>query len=131
VNGKRYAYVVRTVLSPREIPIEGRSSQEREVVPIDLVPPPSPMGVVAFPKDSHVEVDWFPVEVDDLLGYHVYRKGCAEAKFKRLTASPLKETFYIDRPPGGGCYLYAVTAVDASPQRNESPLSKRAKISLE
>ena len=130
LNGKRYFYVVRTLARSGETLIEGGSSEEVTVIPEDLTPPSPPVGLVAFLKEGTVELDWFPSEEEDVLGYYVYRKGCEELRFERLNSFPLKETAYSDRPPSKGCYVYAVGAVDNSLRRNEGPLSRWVRVEI-
>jgi len=129
-NGKRYFYVVRALLRSGETLIEGESSAEVAVIPEDWTPPSPPIGLVAFLKEGAVELDWFPSEEEDVLGYYVYRKGCEELRFERLNSFPLKETAYSDRPPSKGCYVYAVGAVDNSPRRNEGSLSRWVRVEI-
>jgi fibronectin type 3 domain-containing protein len=65
----------------------------------------------------------------DLLGYDVYRRKFGEEEFKRLTESPVAKETYLDTEVElGQDYEYAVTAVDNSPHRNESPLSEEVRV---
>jgi fibronectin type 3 domain-containing protein len=63
------------------------------------------------------------------LGYHVYRRKQGEKEFKRLTESPLAKETYLDLDVElGQDYEYAVTAVDHSVRKNESPLSEEVRV---
>ncbi|RLA84966.1 MAG: hypothetical protein DRG31_04210 [Deltaproteobacteria bacterium] len=126
-NGVTFCYLVRGVVWSEGIAIEGRSSEEVCATPRDLVPPPPPSGVIAMKVKDRVEVDWFPVEAEPIRGYHVWRGRCGEG-LKRITDSPVRETFFYDRPPERGCWVYGVTAVDASPRGNESEISRTVTV---
>lgn len=125
-NGKTFCYVVRGVILSEGVAIEGPSSLEVCATPEDITAPAAPTGLVAFKRDAEVELDWFPVE-EEGVRYYVWRGRCGE-ELVRLTPSPIEETYFVDRPPEGGCYKYAISAVDSSPRRNEGPLSETVKV---
>ena len=128
-NEKNYIYSVRTVRRVVKTDVEGKGSQDVPVTPTDLIPPGSPVGLVAIPLQNGIELNWRRNREDDLLGYHVYRRKHGEEKFKRLTESPLvKETYLDTQVELGQDYEYAVTAVDNSAHRNESPLSEEVRV---
>ena len=63
----------------------------------------------------------------DLLGYRVYRRALPDGCRVLLTAEPVPEPEYRDRPRGGPV-AYTVTAVDHSRKRNESAPSAEVPV---
>ncbi|UCE17118.1 MAG: choice-of-anchor D domain-containing protein [Gemmatimonadota bacterium] len=63
-----------------------------------------------------VLLKWTFASYDDVLGFHVYRKGENEIEYSRLTAEPLmydgKSLFRDMEVPGSGLYSYRLAAVD-------------------
>jgi len=128
-NEKRYFYTVRAVRRVVKTDIEGKGSLEVPVTPTDLIPPGSPVGLVAVPLKNGIELNWRKNQELDLLGYHVYRREPGEREFKRLTESPWKKEVYLDpNVKLGKDYEYVVTAVDNSVQKNESPRSEEVSV---
>jgi fibronectin type 3 domain-containing protein len=128
-NGVNYCYVVRAVVIADETVVEGPSSNEISVRPADKTPPQPPAGLLALPHEDGVELTWFSNQESDLLGYYVYRWREDARHPERITAQPLVAPLYLDtNVEHGTSYHYAVTAVDNSPQHNESPLSSPTSI---
>jgi fibronectin type 3 domain-containing protein len=128
-NEKNYIYSFRAVRRVFKTDVEGKGSQEVSVTPTDLIPPGSPVGLVAIPLKNAMELNWSRNRETDLLGYHVYRRKTGEREFKRLTENPVAKENYLDTQVElGQDYEYAVTAVDNSPHRNESPLSEEVRV---
>jgi fibronectin type 3 domain-containing protein len=128
-NEKNYIYSVRAVRRVVKTDVEGKGSQEVSVTPTDLIPPSPPQGLVAIPLKDGMELNWRKNQETDLLGYHIYRRKTGEGEFKRLTENPVaKETYLDSQVELGQDYEYAVTAVDNSPHRNESPLSEEVRV---
>jgi len=128
-NEKKYIYSIRAVKQVAKTEIEGRGSFDISVTPTDLIPPGSPVGLVAVPLRNGVELNWRKNPEPDLLGYDVYRRRPGEAEFKRLNDTPLKKETYLDTEVDlGQDYEYAVSAVDNSVQRNASPLSEEVSV---
>jgi len=128
-NDKKYLYSVRTLRRVVKTDVEGRGSQEVTTTPMDMIPPGSPLGLVAIPLKNGIELNWRRNQETDLLGYHVYRRKLGEKEFKRLTESPLLKEIYLDTLAElGQDYQYAVTAVDNSPRGNESPRSEEVRV---
>jgi fibronectin type 3 domain-containing protein len=76
-----------------------------------------------------MELNWRKNREPDLLGYYVYRRKMGEAEFKRLFPAPLAIETYLDTDVQiGQDYEYAVTAVDNSVRRNESPRSEEVRV---
>ena len=128
-NEKKYIYSVRTLRRVVKTDVEGRNSQEVAVTPTDMIPPGSPLGLVAIPLKNGIELNWRKNQEADLLGYHVYRKRPGEKDFRGLTETPLtKETYLDTQVELGQDYEYAVTAVDNSVRKNESRLSEEVRV---
>ena len=128
-NEKEYIYSIRAVRRVVKTDMEGRGSQEISVTPTDLIPPGSPVGLVAIPFKNGMELNWRKNREADLLGYHVYRRKHGEREFKRLTENPLVKEIYLDTQVElGQDYEYAVTAVDQSVRKNESPRSEEVRV---
>ena len=128
-NEKRYVYSIRAVRRVVKTEIEGKGSLGVPVTPTDLVAPGAPIGLVAVPLKAGVELNWRRNREPDLLGYYVYRKKIGEEKFKRLNETPLSKEIYLDKEAEPGEeYDYAVTAVDHSIRKNESPFSEEIRV---
>jgi len=128
-NDKKYIYSVRTLRRVVKTDVEGRDSQEVAVTPTDMIPPGSPLGLVAIPLKNGIELNWRKNQEADLLGYYVYRRRPGERDFVRLTENPLTKETYLDTEVElGQDYEYAVTAVDNSVRKNESPRSEEVSV---
>jgi len=128
-NEKRYIYSVRAVKRVVKTDIEGKGSLSLPITPTDLIPPVSPLGLVAIPLKEGMELNWRRNREPDLLGYYVYRRKIGEKEFIKLTSTPLTKETYLDKEVQiGQDYEYAVTAVDNSVRQNESPLSEEARV---
>jgi fibronectin type 3 domain-containing protein len=128
-NEKKYAYSVRAVRRVVKTDVEGKGSFGVPMTPIDLIPPASPVGLVAIPLKDGMELNWRKNLEPDLLGYFVYRRRAGEKEFKRLNENPLTEETYLDTNVMlKQEYEYAVTAVDNSIRRNESPRSEEVRV---
>jgi fibronectin type 3 domain-containing protein len=128
-NEKRYIYSVRAVRRVAKTDVEGRGSLGVPVTPTDLIPPNGPTGLIAIPLKNGIELTWRKNKEPDLSGYHVYRRRPGEKEFKRLNETPLEKEVYLDtRAELEQDYEYAVTAVDQSVRKNESPLSEEVRV---
>jgi len=128
-NDRKYLYTVRALKRVVKTNIEGKGSLDLSVTPIDVIPPASPVGLAAIPLKNGIELNWKRNEEPDLLGYFVYRRKVREKEFKKVFEDPLKKETYLDpNVELGEEYEYAVSAVDNSPRRNESPLSEYVRV---
>jgi fibronectin type 3 domain-containing protein len=128
-NEKSYIYSVRAVRRVVKTDVEGKGSLGVPFTPTDLIPPLAPVELVAVPLKMGVELNWRGNREPDLLGYNVYRRKPGEKEFIRLNESPVTKQTYLDT----GVvldqeYEYAVTAVDKSVRRNESPYSEEVRV---
>jgi fibronectin type 3 domain-containing protein len=128
-NEKKYTYSVRTLRRVAKTEVEGKGSQEVAATPTDMIPPGSPLDLVAIPLKNGVELNWRKNQEADLLGYYVYRRRPGERDFVRLTENPVtKETYLDTQVELGQDYEYAVTAVDNSARKNESVRSEEVRV---
>lgn len=128
-NDRSYLYSVRAVKQLAKTLIEGKGSPEVAVTPMKLTPPASPVGLVAVPLKKGIELNWRRNDEPDLLGYFVYRRKVGEKEFKRVFETPLTQETYLDTAVvRAEEYEYAISAVDNSPRRNESPLSEYVRV---
>lgn len=128
-NEKRYIYSVRSVRRVVKTDVEGKGSLGAPVTPTDLIPPAAPVGLVAIPLKEGMELNWRRNREPDLLGYYVYRRKPEEKEFKRLIETPMTMETYLDKDVVlEQEYEYAVTAVDNSVHRNESPRSEEVRV---
>ena len=117
------------LLSESKTPVEGKSSEQLAAIPIDTTPPIPPGGLIAVPQKEGIELDWFPNQEADLLGYNVYRQEEPGTDLHKITENVIKETYFLDLDTQRGkTYSYTVTAVDNSPYRNESPPSRSTSV---
>jgi len=127
-NEKQYIYSVRAVRRVVKTDVEGKGSPGAPMTPTDLIPPGAPRGLVAIPVKNGIELNWRRNREPDLLGYYVYRRGLGEKEFKKLNVTPLEKEVYLDTQVElEQDYEYAVTAVDNSVRKNESPFSEEAR----
>jgi fibronectin type 3 domain-containing protein len=128
-NEKRYIFSVRALKRIVKTDVEGKGSLSLPVMPTDLIPPGSPLGLVAVPLKNGMEVNWRKNRDPDLLGYYVYRRRPGEKEFTRLNSVPLTKETYLDTEVQiGQEYEYAVTAVDNSVRQNESLPSEEVRV---
>jgi fibronectin type 3 domain-containing protein len=128
-NEKRYFYSIRAVRRVVKTDLEGKGSLSIPITPTDLIPPSSPVGLVAIPIKNGIELNWRRNREPDLLGYYIYRRKLGEEEFKRLNPSPMTKETYIDTNVElEQDYEYAVTAVDNSVRKNESPRSEEVRV---
>ena len=128
-NDIKYVYSVRSVKRVVKTDVEGKGSPGIPATPTKLTPPSIPVGLVAIPLKEGMELNWRRNAEPDLLGYYVYRLKSGEEEFKRLNESPVTKEVYLDTDVVlEQEYEYAITAVDNSPRRNESPRSEEVKV---
>jgi fibronectin type 3 domain-containing protein len=128
-NDIKYIYSVRSVKRVVKTEVEGKGSPGLPATPIKLTPPSAPVGLTAIPLKEGMELSWRKNVEPDLLGYHVYRRKSGEEEFKRLNENPVIKENYLDTDVVlEQEYEYAVTAVDNSSRRNESPRSEEVRV---
>jgi hypothetical protein len=128
-NEKRYLYSIRSLRRVVKTDVESKGSPEVLVIPTDLIAPGPPRGLEGIPLKNGIELNWVRNRESDLLGYYVYRRRSGESAFERLNEVPLQKEIYLDEHVVlGQDYEYAVTAVDQSPHKNESPQSEEVRV---
>ena len=128
-NDVKYIYSVRSVKRAVKTDVEGKGSPDIPATPAKLTPPSAPAGLTAIPVKEGMELNWKSNAEPDLLGYYVYRRKSGEEEVKKLNESPVTKAAYLDTDVVlGQEYEYAVTAVDNSPRRNESPRSEEVRV---
>ena len=86
----------------------------------DIFPPAAPKGLTLVIEGEGVRLLWSPNREPDLAGYRVYRRleGGEEVK---VTELPPWDVTWLDAEPSEGAAVeYRMTAIDSSPQENES-----------
>lgn len=120
-NNNKYYYVVRSLLKVGETYIESVSSEETSAIPIDMMPPPVPTGVSLVPTEKGVSISWIGVKDSGSPSYNIYRRRERELAADKINMMPVKENYFIDsKVEKGEIYVYTVSSVDDSPQKNES-----------
>ncbi len=128
-NDIQYFYSVRAVKRVAKTDVEGKGSPALAVTPMKLTAPSAPVELVAIPLKEGIELNWRMNPEPDVFGYNVYRRKIDEKEFKKLNDSPVERETYLDTQAElGQDYDYAVTAVDNSPRRNESPRSEEVRV---
>jgi fibronectin type 3 domain-containing protein len=128
-NEKKYLYSIRALRRVAKTDVESKGSAEVLVTPTDLTAPGPPQGLAGVPLKNGIELNWIRNPEPDLLGYIVYRRSSGEPEFKRLNEIPLPKEIYLDEGAAlGQDYEYVVTAVDSSPNKNESPRSEEVRV---
>jgi len=117
-NFTTYYYVVTAVDDSSN---ESSNSSEDSATPEDVTAPSAPTGLVATAGDATVSLDWNNNGEGDLDGYNVYRSTTSGSGYSQLNGSLLTSSDYTDNSvTNGTTYYYVVTAVDDTPNANES-----------
>jgi len=128
-NDIKYVYSLRSVKRVVKTDVEGKGSPGILAIPTKLTPPSAPVGLMVIPLKEGMELTWRKNAEPDVLGYYVYRRKSGEEEFKRMNESPVTKETYLDTDVVlEQEYDYAVTAVDNSPRRNESPRSEEVRV---
>ena len=125
-NNQTYYYCLRAVIEkPGNPRIESKCALAR-ATPIDLIPPARPRGLSVILTEQGVELHWFKSSEPDLLGYLVFRRKKGSKNWTQITKEPLAENYFLDTKVKNlsGWWEYAVSSLDNSPQKNQSPLSE-------
>jgi hypothetical protein len=128
-NQVDYRYRVASVRKVGPTLVPGPRSAEVSARPVDLTAPPAPAKVFAASQEEGVKLTWPAVEAEDLGGYRVYRMREGQDEYRRIGPKILTDNLFLDdsvRP--GVVYYYRVTAVDRSPQANESEPSRPGRV---
>ncbi|HJX28160.1 MAG TPA: hypothetical protein VJ885_09625, partial [Thermoanaerobaculia bacterium] len=125
--GQGYIYAVTSILVPAPL-VESAIASEQEVRYADRFPPPVPEDVVALAESGRVRLVWRSSDVEDMAGYHVYRRT-GDGELARVTQQPVTTSEYIDTTvTSGQAYGYRVTAVDQSGNESAPGQEVRARV---
>jgi hypothetical protein len=126
-NDRWYNYAAAWLREDEGFIQQGALSPPVMARPIDLIPPPAPQRIVAIPRAAGlVELRWERVD-EPRVRYHVYRRSGEQLRYRRLTAEPVSEPIYEDRP-GRGTHFYAVTSLDMA--SNESSRGEPSQVQV-
>ncbi len=129
VNGKTYAYRVRSVDSPALPWLESPDSAAASATPRDLTPPAPPTGLTVVAGIGKVFLSWSENHEPDLAGYTVYRSELRNGTPERLNKTLLTGTTYWDGTvTGGKTYYYTVTATDKTGNESRPAAARRARV---
>jgi hypothetical protein len=113
--GKTYRYLVQAVAGQAE----SEPSDEVDITPRDIFPPPIPSGLTAVPTTNSIELAWEPVTDADLAGYRIYRVPASGGDFERIGETTQAPSFSDRKIEPGKQYRYAVTAFDGNGNESE------------
>jgi hypothetical protein len=131
VFGKERCFVVRAVSVAGPTTLEGPPSAVACQTPVDTFPPLAPTDLRAVPEDGAVTLSWNAVAGDDVSGYIILRgEGSGDRLLPLMTAPIAATTFKDTTVARGTTYVYAVLAVDSSPQQNRSAESNRQSVTV-
>jgi hypothetical protein len=123
--GKRYSYLVQSVVKAGEGEAQSELSKEAAIAPVDTFPPAAPAGLAAVPSTASIELVWERNTGPNIIGYRVYRapgNGALE-----LLADRQELPSYSDHKiEAGKTYRYAVSAVKSN--KAESKLSEPVEV---
>jgi hypothetical protein len=123
--GIKYCYSLVSSVNIEGMTYLGDEGETFEIMPRDTFPPAAPKGLYHLARLDSVTLIWQPNKEKDLAGYYIYRKRGEQGKFAKINSKPVHGTEHIDKPPPSELkYFYYLTAVDSSPQNNESPGSE-------
>jgi hypothetical protein len=129
VFGRERCLIVRALVVTGPVSVASAPTPPICVTPVDTFPPPAPQGLLAFAGTGRVTLTWTGVTAPDLEGYLVLRGEGSGERLQPLMTSPVTTTRYEDTTARPGLtYVYAVVAVDASPQHNVSAQSNRQTV---
>jgi len=119
-NFTTYYYVVTAVDNAPNANQSGNSAQV-SAQPQDTTPPAAPTGLAATAGNSTVGLDWNNNSEGDLAGYNVWRGTASGGPYTKLNGSLVAASAYTDNTVTNfTTYYYVVTAVDNTPNANQS-----------
>jgi subtilase family serine protease/flagellar hook assembly protein FlgD/fibronectin type 3 domain-containing protein len=102
------------VLRVRAKDVVGLTASAQVQIRLDRTPPPVPIGLTAQAiQNRDVQLNWTPVNAEDLAGYYVYRGGV------RITSNLVSSAAYLDANAPEGNLSYQVSAVDQAGNESE------------
>jgi uncharacterized protein len=126
---QKYHYKVQSVVLLEGNIVNGGTSEEVNVVTVDLTPPVPPTGVAVISVDGGVKVFWEKSTESDLAGYRVYRRASNQETPVLLGEVKAGILSFIDsHVPADIRVYYSVTAFDKAQPANESQNSREATL---
>lgn len=121
VVGRKYAYKIQSILLLQGNVVGGGTSEEVSSVPLDLTPPPPPLGIAIIGMEKGAKIYWERSTDSKVAGYRIYRRAANQDTPVRIgeTAAAVV-SFTDDHVPGDVRVYYSVTAIDAATPPNES-----------
>jgi hypothetical protein len=124
--GTEQCFVVRTVETIANLPIESAATESVCVTPKDIFPPAAPQRLQIVPAPGTMNLSWEPNTEADLGGYLILRGESPGDTLQALTPEPITTTRFEDKTVRPGVrYVYVVVAVDRATPRNTSAQSNR------
>jgi hypothetical protein len=124
-----YYYTVRAVRTVFDSFVESAPSAEYGQLYADTTAPTVPQSLTAIPYKEGILLKWQAKSESGIAGFNVYRREAGGGDFIRINKELIQENSWIDKTARiGKKYNYAVTAVDESITKNESPLSDPVSI---
>ena len=126
----KYEYAVTTLSVFKGTPWESRRSPGVVLMPGDYTPPAPVDGFSAFPYQGGIQLVWQANQEPDLLVYRIYKTDEESGRTYILELSAKTTDFLDYQVVPGRHYLYKISAIDTSKQRNESEISAPVKVFL-
>ncbi|HOR63467.1 MAG TPA: hypothetical protein PKW18_02515, partial [Candidatus Sumerlaeota bacterium] len=126
-NFTTYYYVVTSV---DNTPNHNQSAYSAQVSaqPQDTTPPAVPTGLVISSGDGAAYLDWADNNDLDLGGYNVYRATVSGGPYSKVNGTAITASNFTNSGlTNNTVYFYVVTAVDNTPNHNESAYSSEVK----
>jgi fibronectin type 3 domain-containing protein len=123
--GKRYSYLVQSVVKAGEGEAQSDLSNEFAITPVDTFPPAAPEGLTAVPSTTSIELVWERNTEANIIGYRVYR-ALGNAAFELLADTQQLPSYSDHKIEAGKTYRYAVSAVKNN--KAESKLSEPVEV---
>jgi hypothetical protein len=109
--------------------VPGPWSEEIRVRVIDTLPPSPPPYLDAALTPTGIRLSWEDrSQSSEVAGFYLYRTEVGTSNFVRLGGLITTNTYFDQNPPPDKDVRYRLTAVDTSPQANESQPSPEAEV---
>ncbi len=130
VNDRKYFYQIQTLAVYQKGVVGGGRTDSVSVSPLDLTPPPIPVGIRVISTDAGVRIFWEPVKSDDLAAYLIHRRFENEDTPEMIGRVKVPFLMYMDMEvPGKSIKVfYSVSSVDDSIAGNESRRSTEIEV---
>jgi len=123
--GKRYSYLVQSVVKAGEGEAQSELSAEADISPVDTFAAAAPVGLTAVPSTASVELVWEHSTEPNVIGYRVYR-ALGNGTFELLADSQSLPAYSDHKIESGKTYRYAVSSVKSN--KIESKMSDPVEV---